>query len=94
MKCGIIEPFLTSCSTCNIDIWDGILNCPPEIILNNVVLPNPLRPTKPYLLPNANTMSAPCNNTLQNNLATTLLYDLDSVRVSESVLRSTYCHLN
>lgn len=29
----------------------------PEIILNNVVLPRPFLPTKPYLLPHANVTS-------------------------------------
>lgn len=55
----------TSCSTCRIEIWEGIRSCPQDIIRNKVLLPRPFLPTKPYLLPKAKVKSAPCSNTLQ-----------------------------
>lgn len=58
---------MTSCSTCNIDMCDGIFNCFPDIIRNRVVLPRPFLPTSPYRLPCASNKSAFCSSTLFPN---------------------------
>lgn len=65
---AIVSSPTTSCSTWRIDICEGIFNCFDAIILRSVVLPSPLRPTKPYRRPNARTRSAPCSNTLQKKV--------------------------
>lgn len=39
-----------------------------DIILSNVVFPNPFLPTSPYLLPNANVISAAVSRTLKQKL--------------------------
>lgn len=55
----------TSCSTCSIDICEGIFSCFADIMRRSVVFPSPFLPTRPYRLPHASTKSAPCSNTLK-----------------------------
>lgn len=67
LSSAVVSSPVTSCSTCNIDMCDGICNCLPAIIRSSVVLPNPLRPTSPYRRPAANSRSAFCSSTLLPN---------------------------